>query len=253
MKSPLQTAFEKMTDEELQAVFGFVTDRSKGATARLFVIAGQLEFEQRQRGILPKPKGINLITHPEEGLAEVVKDIRTNQAGHVHIVKGSKNAIANLDSEAFEATARAHYGVNYFFGDQAMKAAQDLDERFFVSALEAVRVLKMRSRGLKPKGGESKMLLHIQTSLTFFHEGDEKGQLPQRKVTKQKLREVLETRLGSRSFSSKSESWPDFFKRPEIAPFVEDANGGGRPKKSGKGRAVEAFDHHPGGKQQGGK
>lgn len=242
MKSPIQTAFEKLSDEELKAIYDLASDRKKGAQARLWVLTNSLENERKTRGTRAVARGINLITHPEKGLAKLIKNVRADQSARANLVNGTIHAMDNLDNESFMDTARAHYGVNDFFGDQAMQAAQNLDEQFFKSAMEAIKTLKSKARKSKSKAGESTMLIHIQTALTFLHEGDHKGQLPQRKVTKQKLREVLEMRLGGRSFSSKSKSWPEFFKRPEIRPFVEREKSGGRPTTSGKGRGVESFE-----------
>ncbi|MES2920183.1 MAG: hypothetical protein V4819_01455 [Verrucomicrobiota bacterium] len=224
MKSPLQTAFEKMTNEELKALFEFVADRSKGAAARLCVIEGQLEFEQRQRGITAKPKGINAISHPEESLADLVLRIRSDEAARVQLAKGTKSAMVNLDDQQFMQTARAHFGVNQFFGDEAMSAAKNLDEQFFKSAGAAIRTIKMRKRNPLTVSGESRMLLHIQAALTILHQGDERGDLPQRKITKQQLEADVSKRLGDKAFSDR-DSWQAFFKRPEIKPFVTQARG----------------------------
>lgn len=230
MKSPLQAAFEKLTDAELAAVWELATDTARGPAGRLAVIEGAIEFEMTQRGTAATARTVNAATDPEAAVASIVLHSRSNQAAVAHLAKGMPGAMHFIDDPAFQATAAACVGENWQFGDQAIRAAESLDERFFKTAAEAVRAVKSRRRD----GGDSPMLLHIRTALTIFHEGDATGKIPQRKMTKQALRGMLETRLGSRSFSSKSESWPEFFKRPEIAPFVEQRRAGGRPETSGK-------------------
>lgn len=247
MKTPMQTAFEKLAEAELAALHSFITDRSKGQTARLFVIESQLAHELRSRGTMPRSKAEKQVA-VEACLAEIIKGIRANQAGHVAIAKGAKNAMQNLDSEAFIATVRAHYGVNDFFGDAANTAARSLDEGFFMAAAEAVRTLKAKKRTRRIPAGESRMLLHIEAALQILRE----QRSPLEKMKKAILRAALETRLGEKAFSVKSESWPELWARPELAPFIEQARGGGRPKTSGKGRVVEAFDYLPAKKTAGG-
>ncbi len=251
MKSPLQTAFEKMTDEELKHLSDFASDRSKGAAARLWVMGQSLADEQVRRGITKKRKGINAITHPEEFLAAAVLNIRANQAAQVSLVKGTKTALAKMDDPQFMQAVRAHFGVNDFYGDEVMKAVQELDEQFFKMALEAVRDIKSKNRKAKIEAG-GKMILHIEGALQIFRRGDKAGESPHRKVTKKWLMEKLEKLLGEKSFSDEK-SWQLFFKRPEIKPFVERERSGGRPETSGKGRAVESFGHHQAKKLQGGK
>ncbi len=216
MKSPFQTAFEKMTDEELKHLSDFASDRSKGTAARLWVIESQLELEQRQRGILTKPKATNAITHPEKFQAEMVLHLRSNQAAHVQIVKGKKTAVAKLDDENYSQTVRAHFGVNDFYGDEACKAVRELDEAFFKSALAAVKDLKSSNR----KAGESRMLLHIEAALTILS----KRKNPLEKMTKQQMEKNLAKPLGNNIFADRN-SWQAFFKRPEIKPFVTQARG----------------------------
>jgi hypothetical protein len=235
MKSPLQTAFEKLTDEELEYLFHFSTDRSKGAAARLWVFSESIEKEQHRRGTIePKVKGINLLTHPDEAMADLVLNIRSNQAAHVNIAKGTKAAMAKLDDPAFISAARAHYGVNDFYGDEALKAARELDEGFFNAAIESVRCIKSKNKNAKIQAGESRMLFHIEAALKILHKGDTQGEKPHRKVAKIWLRESLERMLED-PFSDEA-SWQKFFKRSEIKPYVTQERSGGRPQTSGKGR-----------------
>ena len=53
MKSPFQTAAEKMADAELTALHTLVTDRTKGAAARLWVIESMLTHQMQERGVTP--------------------------------------------------------------------------------------------------------------------------------------------------------------------------------------------------------
>jgi hypothetical protein len=240
MKTPMQTAFEKLTLAEARALFDFTTDRSKGAAARLWVIESQLAHELKARGAMPSSKD-EPYASKAAFQAEIIEGLRINQDGHVAISKREKNAMHKLDNPAFIATARACYGLNPFFGDDAQKATLALDEWFFMSALEAVRAIKAKQTKRRRKAGESKMLLHVEAALRIFIEREK----PLEKMTKSDLQEALEKRLGSKVFGVKSESLQEFYKRPEIAPFVTQKRSGGRPKKTGKGRAVEAFDYLP--------
>jgi len=238
MKTPIQTAFEKMTDAEARALFDFTTDRSKGAAARLWVIESQLAQELQARGAMPSNKDRPCVSMAAFQ-AEIIEELRINQDGHVAIAKGEKNAMHKLDDPAFIATARACYGVNAFFGDDAQRAAAQLDEPFFAAALEAVRAVKAKCGKRRHKAGESKMLLNIEAALRIFKERKK----PLEKMAKADLQDALEKRLGNKAFGIKSEALQEFYKRPEIAPFVTQKRGGGRPKTSGKGRGVESFRH----------
>jgi hypothetical protein len=237
MKSPLQTAFEKMTDAELVDLHALITDRSKGQTARLFVVESHLAIEMQARGAMPT---MQPATEAEMKL-EMIDRIHTNHDGHVAIAKGTKNAMQNLDSEAFASTVRAHYGVNDFFGDDATDAARRLDVAFFNSAAEALLTIKAKKLKRRIQAGASKMMIHLETALRILREQKN----PLQKMKKAKLRAILEDRLGEKAFSVKSESWPELWARPELAPFIEQARGGRRPTTHGKSRGVEAFDYLP--------
>ncbi len=228
MKNAFQTACEKMTDAEIADWYTFVTDSTKGAAARLWCIESSLAFQIKTRG-LPIAQNASTLS-----LEQMVLIGRSNQAAHVNIVKGLKNAMVKLDNEDYAQTVRAHCEVNQFFGDKAQQAAIELDEGFFRRALEAIRDLKRKRGKTKAEAGESKMILHIQAALTILHNGDARGENPLRKVTKKWLMTEIENRLTS-PFSDTA-SWQAFFKRPEISPFVRQDRSGGRPKTSGKGR-----------------
>lgn len=207
MKSPMQTAFEKMTDEELQAVFGLVTDRSKGKFARLWVIESQLQHEQRKRGIIDKP-------HRTSGLEELehsfITTARIDKYRMLHGIEDcpwedeGKRKRTPEEDRAFSHAARARMGHDEGYGDLAEDAIRTGDIQFFKMAIKVLESSEKR-RSLLTK--------HVKVMIGIYHNLEIAGKPA---PTKEALKDMVIAQFeadGFKPFPFKSDQWEIVFER----------------------------------------
>ncbi len=226
----MQSMIENMGEAELAGFQKFL-EKPSGDSAKVWVLKNAIRKAEEAKA--PAPPTVKKPTEKEQ-LARLFSDTIKRRLMEIQKVTCEKCAVDKIDSQAFMAALYALYGKNDFFGDQAAEAIRTGNVEFFTAAAEAI---KASTAHMTEK--ENRLLSHLTVALIHLEKELKKGG---RKITKQKLQQVIETKiqaLGMDAFSDKG-SWQKLWKRPELSPFLKQEHVG-RKSVAGKGREVDVL------------
>lgn len=215
----LQAMMESLPDEQLTAFTKFLKKPDRAAIVMCLKEAAKNAKEARE----PKKKAVKASRKQsdEERIFDYFTKLQWNKKlAEIRMVSRSKNAVQNLDNEAFVSALNARFGVNELFGDEAMRAVTKGDAGFFTAAAESIKAVSSNSK----IGKENRRLAHLTVALIILKQS--RITLKNRKIEKQSMRAKIETMLGKMNIIPFSDegSWQALWNRPELKPFLKNAH-----------------------------